>query len=139
MMPSFLQAARSLIGTPFHWHQRVPGKSGGVDCLGLVIVSMRLSHTIDQHFEFLEYGNANYDLDDLLLSAGKPFLEETSQLSQGTIVTLKIEKQVRHLGILDPPNLIHAHQLHGVRSEPWQRWEPRLSKCYEVGKWQHLA
>lgn len=133
---SFLESARSLIGTPFHWHQRTPGSNGGVDCLGLIIVAMRLSGTIDPEFDFLEYGNAEYDLDGLLQSDGDPYLTAISSPVDGAIVTLRIGGQVRHLGIIDGQNVIHVHQIHGVRLDPWPRWSSKLSTCYEVGKWQ---
>lgn len=35
-------AARSMIGTPFHHQARVPGRDGGVDCIGLLVCVSRI-------------------------------------------------------------------------------------------------
>jgi cell wall-associated NlpC family hydrolase len=34
-------AARALLGTPYVWYARVPGKTGGVDCIGVPILVAR--------------------------------------------------------------------------------------------------
>ncbi len=128
----FLEAARSLEGTPFHWHQRVPGPTGGIDCLGLVIAAMKLSNNLAQDFDFRDYGNNATNLKQMFLTMGSPYFNEVTQAESGDVVILKIKGRPRHLGILDSDTLIHAHMLHGVMLDHWDRWLPRTDSIFRL-------
>lgn len=109
-------AARSLLGTPYCNHQRVAGPSGGVDCLGLIIMVAWACAIKPRSFDINGYslqpdGSMLHLCDEHLLRIPQ------AQMTDGDVVVVAWgDVEARHIGIVAPHShypqhlsLIHAY------------------------------
>lgn len=103
----FVVAARSMVGTPFHWHGRVPGKDGGLDCSGLIIKAAEL---VGVTFSFSgKYSRANQvQVIDKALKEHCRKLKSNAKYEAGDILVIEVKDGPGHLLIFAGETIIHA-------------------------------
>lgn len=90
-------AARSLIGTPYHTHARLPGV--GVDCLGVPILAARISGLKPQDFDIQGYSMVP---DGSLLRGCDQHMQriQREQLEPGDVVVATFGDMPHHVGVV---------------------------------------
>ena len=141
-------AARLLEGTPFVHQQRTPGRSGGIDCVGVPICVARLLAL--RHEDFRDYGREadGNTLEALMARCCEPVAVEAFDF--GHILVFWIERRDRpqHVAIAtSKTTMIHAHQMFSggaVREEsidtpPSEQapfsWRDRIVSAWRMLPW----
>jgi cell wall-associated NlpC family hydrolase len=102
---SLITEARSWVGVPFI-HQ---GRSrSGVDCIGLIIVSLQRVGCLQKGFEITNY--ARLPSSDQLMTRVQSYCTPLEQPKPGAMLAIRWNKDVSHVGIFTGENLIHAYQ-----------------------------
>lgn len=112
---NFVESARSMIGTPFHWHGRIPGV--GMDCVGLVVVAARLSGMDFEDVPRYTRGNQF----ELLMERLSSVADSVAEPWPGDVLVFCYGKDRRHLGICAGDTVIHCSSsptVGGVIEEP---------------------
>jgi cell wall-associated NlpC family hydrolase len=134
---AIVEAARSLINTPYQHQGRTPQK--GLDCLGVVILTAKIAGVIDRDFDFLGYSRSG---NGLLQVEIERYCAEWTELTEGAIALFDLDGRPNHCGIISRGegrrqtaegfNLIHAYENAGIVKEheliPW--WKNRIEKIY---------
>lgn len=119
-----ITAARTYIGTPFEWHQRLKGC--GIDCPGLVICVGREVGVLAPDFDYQNYGNYPRNVIDLMGTYADVIA--LADLQPGDMAVFKLRVDPTHIAFLsnfgDHQGLIHASLKNGVVEHifdlPWQ-------------------
>lgn len=134
-MTTFIEAARSMIGTPFVHQARKPGH--GIDCVGLVVCSARIAgYQVD---DFVAYGR---DPDPAtMLRALSTRLIPVEEPTSGVVAYVWFGKRElsTHVGVIDGDHLIHAYakrsrdrSVSRVVSDPLRRWLPYIHSFWAL-------
>lgn len=110
-----VEAARSLLHTPFHWHGRVPGV--GIDCVGVVVLAARGAGIEIEEPGRYSKGNQS----ELLLESIGQIADEVPHYSLGDVLILAYGKNRLHLGICAGETFVHASSsptIYKVTEEP---------------------
>lgn len=111
-----LREARALLGTPYVNHQRVPGREGGIDCIGVPIVVARNVGSVAPDFDINGYslhpdGTMLHLCDKYLIRIGKQDV-----LPADIVVVSWGDDRAHHVGIVAPHTaypgrlaIIHAY------------------------------
>lgn len=109
-MSTLVVAARSLIGTPYHSHARLPGV--GIDCIGVPIVASWICGLRPRAFDIQGYSIIP---DGSMLPKCDEFMTriEREEMRPGDVVVLKYGAQPHHVGMIGDYrhgglSLIHA-------------------------------
>lgn len=120
----FVAAARSLLGTRWLPHQRVPGV--GVDCIGVPIVAAWISGARPRSFDIQGYSIAP---DGSLLPWCRANLTPISreQLQPADVVVVRIGKRPHHVGVVGDYrhgglSMIHADNFHEQKVVEHRLW-----------------
>jgi cell wall-associated NlpC family hydrolase len=107
---TFLAAARSYIGTPYHHMGRAPGV--GLDCAGVPLCAARAAGLLPDDFDLPAYSRWP---DGTLLAWCDLHMEriERHQMAAGDVLALEVDKGAQHIGVLGNHrfgglSLIHA-------------------------------
>jgi len=133
---AFVDEARKLVGTPFHWGGRVPGY--GIDCVGLVIMSAQ-----NAGFEFEDKIDYQQRAKKIVLRHFAQALSEVTawvpiedmEIHGGDILSMTSYKGiVRHLGIYTfDDTIIHAHtEANKVVEQPFSHLEKYVRSVYRL-------
>lgn len=97
MREAFVAAARSLVGTPYHAHGRLPGV--GVDCIGVPIVSCWLSGIKPRTFDVQGY---SMQPDGTLLARCDEHMTRIprEQMQAGDVVVARWGVDPHHFGVV---------------------------------------
>ena len=130
MIDQFVKVARSYVGTPFHWHGRIPG--AGLDCSGVIVCAGRevglefpcpKKYTRTGHIEVMEE----------CLSAR---CVKVAMPAHGDILVLDYPGGPGHLMILDGHQVIHASddpRFMSVLTQPFDRSiQERVVAIYRI-------
>ena len=98
-------AARSMVGTPFHWHGRLPGV--GIDCSGLII---KAAEEAGVSFSFMgKYSRADQaSAIDAALKEHCVRLDRRHKPKPGDIFFIDVPAGPGHLMIFTGDGVIHA-------------------------------
>lgn len=97
-------AARFCVGTPFRPQGRVPGL--GLDCVGVVVVAATAAGVVVDLPPYALSGEHERALVAALRHHGcRPVVDA----SDGDILVMAPSPRHRHLGIVTPAGLVHAH------------------------------
>ena len=90
-------AARTLLDTPYHSHERQPGL--GVDCIGVPIVTAWLAGVKPRTFDFQGY---RMQPDGSLLPLCDTFMQRVSReaMQPGDVAVFQFGAQPHHMGVL---------------------------------------
>lgn len=91
-----VEAARTLLGTPYHARMRVPGL--GIDCIGVPIVASWLSGLRPTTFDIQGY-SMQPDGSMLHLCDEHMTRIEKDEMQPGDVVVLQYGKQPHHIGV----------------------------------------
>lgn len=109
MREAFVAAARSLVGTPYHGHARLPGV--GVDCIGVPIVACWLSGLKPRTFDVRGY---SLQPDGTLLARCDEHMTRIArdEMLPGDVVVVRWGADPHHVGVVAALNgrrtIIHA-------------------------------
>lgn len=106
VVEGFVNAARSYVGTPFHWHGRVPGV--GLDCSGVIVCAGRqvgLEFPSPRKYTKADQCQVIYEC--LSAHCRKIDLSKT-KLASGDILVFEIEGGPGHIMVVDGETVIHA-------------------------------
>lgn len=97
MRTAFVEAARSLSGTPYHDHARAPGV--GVDCIGVPIVACWISGLKPSTFDVQGY---SMQPDGTLLARCDEHMARVTkdEMQLGDILVVRWGKDPHHVGVL---------------------------------------
>jgi cell wall-associated NlpC family hydrolase len=111
-----IEAARKYLGVSFHWHGR---SVDGLDCIGLILVSLKDCGRMPKSLDFHDYGNnpvgivvANLEKNCKKISPG--------DVQSGDIIALQTvrENGIQHCGFYTDDRgyatIIHCSVRHGV-------------------------
>ena len=104
LWPAIVAAARTCIGTRFRAQGRTPGL--GLDCVGVVLVAAAAAGIAPASLPPYRLGGVLPDA-DAVLSASGAWME--SAALPGDVLTIVPAAGQRHLGILTPSGVVHAH------------------------------
>ena len=123
------RAARALVGAPFRLHGR--DAAGGVDCIGLVVLSLKAAGCPAERFAPAGYsvrGGLREAFDAALRAAG---LRAVTRGRAGDIVLVQSGVAQMHLMIAVTGGHVHAHASLGHVVEM-----PGPSPWREIGRWR---
>lgn len=92
-------AARSLLDTPYRAHARIPGPHGGVDCIGVPIVTSWIAELKPRSFDIQGYsmrpdGSMLPLCDELMTRIAR------AEMLPGDCVVVRYGKEPHHIGML---------------------------------------
>lgn len=102
--PAIVAAARACIGTRFRPQGRMPGL--GLDCVGLVIVAATAIGIRVHNIPSYHLGGEYPDIAELLRTYG---CEPVAVRQSGDVLLIAPAARQRHLGIVTPGGIVHAH------------------------------
>lgn len=116
-------AARSLIGTPYHSHARLPGI--GTDCIGVPILTTWITGLKPRTFDIQGY---SMQPDGTLLPTCDQHLTRIrrDEMQAGDMVVLQYGKQPHHVGMLVPYRHGGLSIVHAENYRYWAVTEMRL-------------
>lgn len=127
---TFIEAARSYIGTPFRHQGRVPGV--GLDCAGVVVCALRESgHDVK---DVQGYGRIPANGLFTSMVASQCDIIQFADLQTGDLILFAFRSDPQHIAIYDEGKLIHAYQAVGkvVLNSLDSVWMSRLRGCYRL-------
>jgi cell wall-associated NlpC family hydrolase len=102
MIEKFVETVRSYVGTPFHWHGRVPGV--GLDCSGVLLEAAAACGVV---FDFNgKYSRANQM--NVIHSVLSQHCKKVTVPKSGDILVMEVASGPGHIMILDGDHVIHA-------------------------------
>ena len=104
LWPAIVAAARSCVGTRFRAQGRLPGL--GLDCVGVVLIAAAAAGIVPAVIPAYRLGGDCPDVDAIL--AGHGCRQVDAVLPADVLVFAPTGRQ-RHVGIVTPQGLIHAH------------------------------
>jgi len=105
-----IDCARSYLGTPFGHMQRNPGPRGALDCIGLIVCTMRDLALCMPDWDVEPYGPVP-DGVRMLAEADRYLLRiEREEMQAGNVVCVQADEHPTHLGI------VGVHPVFGVLS-----------------------
>lgn len=128
--------ARSLLETPYLHQGRVPGKDGGLDCIGVPIVIINRLQLIGTFFDFTAYGR---DGSGILEKTVAQYCKPLPEPRPGAMLLFKTTPEqtvAQHCGVCtdwgSELGMVHAYQNVGfVREhELIKFWQDRLVSVY---------
>ena len=103
---AFVAAARSYVGTPFHWHGRVPGV--GLDCSGVIVCAgLEVGLEFPSPKKYTKANQSTVIADCLSVHCRRIDLAKTN-LQSGDILVFEIEGGPGHIMVVDGDQVIHA-------------------------------
>lgn len=130
---TFVQAARSFIGTPFHHQGRLP--QVGLDCAGVVVCALRkIGAPVS---DVAGYGRVPSQgiFEDAVMAQCEPV--PLAELRIGDLMMFAFRTEPQHIAIVssvDPTLIIHAYESVGrvVENSFDTTWQKRLRGCYRI-------
>lgn len=125
-----IRVARTLLGTPFHHQGRLKGV--GVDCVGLIVCVCRELGV--PHIDCLSY-ERHPDGVTLLAKLRENMIEvPVKDREPGNVITFRIGRFPRHVGIITDYGLIHTYQEVGrvVEHVLDNMWLTRISNVFRM-------
>lgn len=127
---SFVDSARSYIGTPFHHQGRLP--QVGLDCGGVIVCA-----ATENGYEISDIvGYANTPALGMLERAVLEHCDVVplEEVQDGDIMLFKFLREPQHLAVYSGGMLIHAYQQVGkvVENSFDDTWRKRLVACYSL-------
>jgi len=128
-------------GTPFHWHGRGRGLSGGVDCLGLPLCWLHDCAVIPSDVDYQDYGNNFANATEIMRTYANQWTHEIEDIkklkpSEFAICSFLVGGEARHLGVVHRDIFAHAHMIGGGRVEDWNslknKWRNRIDAVFVV-------
>lgn len=97
-------AARHCVGTPFRPQGRVPGL--GLDCVGVIVVAAAAAGIA---VEVPPYALSGEHDARLVVALRQHGCRAVAEADDGDILVMAPSPRQRHLGIVTPAGLVHAH------------------------------
>lgn len=129
-MRTFLEIARSYIGTPFKHQGRLPGV--GLDCAGVVVCA--LIESGKQVQDVLGYGRIpSKGLFQRMVDQQCDNIN-IDEIKDGDLMMFAFRTDSQHIAIYDNGMIIHAYSEVGkvVRNSLDDAWRERLRGCYRI-------
>lgn len=129
--PEIVEAARELLGTPFHHQGRAPGV--GVDCVGLLVCVARALSLPHQDCRTYRRRPEGDRLEHELAAAGLLRLEpEEAQVGDALAFWIRRRRDVQHAGIMTDVGLLHTWAATGKVVEHGMNdfWRARTSSAW---------
>lgn len=128
-MKKFIEAARSFIGTPYHFKGR---SKGGLDCAGHYIKSINKAGFYS-NYEYLNYGtNPN---PKGIIKALKETCDIIEEIEPGSVLLINYTGLPQHIAIYTDKNtLVHVYKQAGkVTEEKFTKfWKDRVYTIFKV-------
>lgn len=102
--PAIVAAARACIGTRFRPQGRVPGL--GLDCVGVVLVAAGAVEITVAPLPVYRLGGRYPDIEVIFERCGA---WQVDAALPGDVLTVEPAAGQRHLGIITPSGVVHAH------------------------------
>lgn len=102
--PAIVAAARACVGTRFRLHGRTPGLA--LDCVGVVLSA---AAAVPLTLPVLPVYGLHGPLPDIAAILNGVGATHTSDAAAGDVLVIAPAPDQRHLGIITPLGLVHAH------------------------------